>query len=127
MLNYYRTDDKQLHELSSFEPGCWIKATSPTLEECTYISERFEMDITDVRAALDDEESSRMSIEDDYTLILVDIPTGSSDYGLCGGDRCPADIYRFESTGIFYEKADALYLPDSLQRIDGLPVSAAKH
>ena len=33
------------------------------------------MDIADVRAALDDEESSRINLEDEYTLILVDIPS----------------------------------------------------
>ena len=75
MLNYYKTDDRIIREIEGFEPGCWIKLTSPTLEECTEISERFDMDIADVRAALDDEESSRMSLEDNYTLILMDIPT----------------------------------------------------
>jgi magnesium transporter len=38
------------------------------------ISERFGIDIADVRAAMDADESSRVDIEDDYTLILVDIP-----------------------------------------------------
>ncbi|MBQ1721331.1 MAG: magnesium transporter CorA family protein [Lachnospiraceae bacterium] len=75
MLNYYKTDDRIIREIEQYEPGCWIKLTSPTLEECTEISERFDMDIADVRAALDDEESSRMSLEDNYTLILMDIPT----------------------------------------------------
>ncbi|MCR5641318.1 MAG: magnesium transporter CorA family protein [Lachnospiraceae bacterium] len=75
MLNIYKTDDRIIREIGSYEEGCWIKLTSPTLEECTEISEKFSMDIADVRAALDDEESSRMSLEDDYTLILMDIPT----------------------------------------------------
>ena len=75
MLNYYKTDDRIIREIEQYESGCWIKLTSPTLEECTEISERFDMDIADVRAALDDEESSRMSLEDNYTLILMDIPT----------------------------------------------------
>ncbi|MBD8915114.1 MAG: magnesium transporter CorA family protein [Pseudobutyrivibrio sp.] len=55
--------------------GAWVKLTAPTLEECAEISDRFHMDIADVRAALDDEESSRINLEDDYTLILVDIPS----------------------------------------------------
>ena len=38
------------------------------------ISKRFEIDIADVRAAMDADESSRVEIEDDYTLILIDIP-----------------------------------------------------
>ena len=38
-------------------------------------AEQFDIDIGDVRAALDDEESSRIDLEDGYTLILVDIPS----------------------------------------------------
>ena len=75
MFNIYRTDDRIIREIDGIEPGCWIKLTDPTLEECGDISEKFDIDIADIRAALDDEESSRMSLEDDYTLILVDIPT----------------------------------------------------
>ena len=75
MINIYRTDDRIIRELDAFEPGAWINLTAPTLEECADISEQFGMDIADVRAALDDEESSRISIEDQYTLVLVDIPS----------------------------------------------------
>lgn len=74
MITIYRTDDRIIRKIDKFEPGSWVNLTSPTLEECADISEQFGMDIEDVRAALDDEESSRISIEDDYTLILVDIP-----------------------------------------------------
>lgn len=75
MMNIYRTDDRILHELDMPEDGCWIKLTMPTLEECTDVSERYDIDIADVRAALDDEETSRINLEDNYTLILVDIPS----------------------------------------------------
>ena len=39
------------------------------------ISGYFDIDADDLATALDDEESSRISLEDGYTLILVDIPT----------------------------------------------------
>ncbi len=75
MLQYYRTDDRIIREIGGAEEGCWVKLTKPSLEECTDVSEAYGLDIADVRAALDDEESSRISIEDEYTLILVDIPS----------------------------------------------------
>ena len=75
MIAMYNTDDRIIREIESYEPGAWINLTAPTLEECADISEQFGMDIADVRAALDDEESSRISIEDTYTLVLVDIPS----------------------------------------------------
>ena len=75
MINVYRTDDRIISEIDQYMAGAWVKLTAPTLEECAEISDRFHMDIADVRAALDDEESSRINLEDDYTLILVDIPS----------------------------------------------------
>ncbi len=75
MVNMYRTEDHLVQEIEEFLPGTWIKLTAPSLEECADVAAQFHMDIADVRAALDDEESSRISLEDDYTLILVDIPS----------------------------------------------------
>ena len=75
MIAMYKTGDRIIREIEPYEPGAWINLTAPTLEECADISEQFGMDIADVRAALDDEESSRISIEDTYTLVLVDIPS----------------------------------------------------
>ena len=75
MMEIYRTDDRILHQLEEIEDGAWIMLTNPTVEELQQIATTFDMDITDVRAALDDEESSRIDLEDGYTVILVDIPT----------------------------------------------------
>ncbi len=75
MIKIYRTDNQIISEIKHYEVGAWVKLTAPTLEECAEISDYYKMDIADVRAALDDEESSRISLEDEYTLILVDIPT----------------------------------------------------
>jgi len=75
MLEFYKTDNRRIGQIDAPEPGCWIKLTTPSLEECTEIAEAYEIDVADIRAALDDEESSRMSLEDNYTLILVDIPS----------------------------------------------------
>ena len=75
MINIYKTDNRIISEIDQYEAGAWVKLTAPTLEECAEISDCYHMDVADVRAALDDEESSRISLEDDYTLILVDIPS----------------------------------------------------
>lgn len=74
MMTMYRTDNRVLHEVEEIEEGVWINLTNPTMEESQEIAEYFDMDIVDVRAALDEEESSRIELEDGYTLILVDIP-----------------------------------------------------
>lgn len=75
MLAIYRTDDCVIHELDELQEGAWINLINPTMEESQEIAETFDIDMSDIRAALDDEESSRIDLEDGYTLILVDIPT----------------------------------------------------
>lgn len=75
MVNIYKTDDQLIHEETKIQEGAWIHMVQPTLRESEIIAEELNIDIDDIRAALDDEESSRIELEDGYTLILVDIPT----------------------------------------------------
>lgn len=75
MLAIYRTDDCVIHEMDEFQEGAWVSLVNPTMEESQDVAEAFDIDIADIRAALDEEESSRIDLEDGYTLILVDIPT----------------------------------------------------
>lgn len=74
MIKIYRTENSKIGELHAFEPGSWVQLTDPSMDEMQMVSERFQIDIADVRAAMDADESSRVDLEDDYTLILVDIP-----------------------------------------------------
>lgn len=75
MIKYYRTDNQIIHEEERMEDGVWVQVISPSHQECEEISEKLNVDIEDVKAALDEEESSRIELQDGYTLILVDIPT----------------------------------------------------
>lgn len=56
------------------ESGSWINLINPTQSESIEVANEFDIDITDLRAPLDLEEMSRVTIEDDYTLIIVDVP-----------------------------------------------------
>lgn len=75
MMTIYRTDDQVIHEEKKIGDGVWIQMINPTHEECEEIAEQLMVDIEDIKAALDEEESSRIELQDGYTLILVDIPT----------------------------------------------------
>lgn len=74
MKAIYKTDNGVLSPKETFEPDIWINLISPNMEELTEVAGYYGIDIADVRAALDEEESSRVQMEDGYTLILVDIP-----------------------------------------------------
>ncbi len=75
MVQYYKTDNGQLSELEGqVSAGIWIKMTNPTGQEARKLADSIGVDFADVFAAQDDDESSRIELQDGYTLILVDIP-----------------------------------------------------
>lgn len=67
--------DGAIHEIQEPQEGCWIALTNPTATEIFEISEQFDIEVDDLRSPLDEEERSRIEVEDNYTLILVDVPT----------------------------------------------------
>ena len=61
--------------VDKIEDGCWVYVTRPTTEELERLQDETGIDMDDLRAPLDDEERSRVEVEDDYNMILVDIPS----------------------------------------------------
>ena len=74
MLRIFKTIDGTIREVQEAQEGCWIALTNPTATEIFEVSEQFDIEVDDLRAPLDEEERSRIEVEDNYTLILVDIP-----------------------------------------------------
>lgn len=75
MRQMFLSSALEFKEISTFEPGAWVNLVTPSQEETTAVAQEFDIDISDLRAPLDVEETSRIAIEDDYTLIIVDVPT----------------------------------------------------
>lgn len=63
-----------MHQVEEASEGCWIALTDPTATEIFEISNKYQIEVDDLRAPLDEEERSRIEVEDNYTLILVDTP-----------------------------------------------------
>ncbi len=74
MYEIMKTVDGRITQLAEIEDGCWINMVDPEDEEVESICSRFAVDARDLKAALDEEERSRIDAEDGYTLILVDVP-----------------------------------------------------
>ena len=79
MIRYYKTIDNKLEKLSSFETGCWINLVEPNQSEINEIVTLLNIDAESIKAALDEEERSRIDVEDNHTLLLIDIPVDESD------------------------------------------------
>ena len=74
MKQVFLSTTTEFKEIDSLESGTWINLVNPSQSESVEIANAFGIDITDLRAPLDAEEMSRVTIEDDYTLIIVDVP-----------------------------------------------------
>ena len=72
MIKYYKTIDNKVTEIEKAETGCWISAIAPDEAEVEYLVEKIGLDKGFVKSALDEEESSRIEIEEEQTLIIVD-------------------------------------------------------
>ena len=77
MIQIYKSlseNDGTLKKITSLEPGCWVNIIAPSQEELILISKKTGVPLEFLRAPLDDEETSRIEIEGDFILIIVDIP-----------------------------------------------------
>lgn len=69
-------------ELENLSKGSWINVVSPTSDELSEISAKTGIQMDFLTAALDDEEKSRIEIEEGQMLVLIDIPLlrSNNDY-----------------------------------------------
>lgn len=75
MLKIFTSTEGRIEQIDTVQDGSWLCLTAPTDVELTSVSQQTGVDLADLRAPLDDEERSRIEAEDDYTMVIVDIPT----------------------------------------------------
>ncbi|MGH4118419.1 magnesium transporter CorA family protein [Clostridium sp.] len=92
MLSIYNTiENGQLIKSDDIEPGCWINMIDPSDEELIFISKKADVPMNFLKAALDEEETSRIDIED-CTLIILDIPFTDMDDNSLTYDTYPISM-----------------------------------
>lgn len=79
MLQFYKTVDSRVVEIDEIEDGCWIKATNPNEAEISKIETLINVERDFIRSALDEEETSRIEVENDQTLVVIDYPVIETD------------------------------------------------
>lgn len=75
MINFYTTKNNEFNILTEPEDGCWITMINPDETEISFISDKYAIDPDAVKAALDLDERSRIESDENYTMILINIPT----------------------------------------------------
>jgi len=79
MLSIHKTIDGKMTKLDAVEDGCWVDLTYPSEDELKTVAATLAVEPSFLRAALDEEETSRIESEDGQTVIIVDIPAVEQD------------------------------------------------
>jgi len=93
MIKIYLTKNGTTDVVSKPVDNCWINMVKPTEDELEEIGKKYNIEPDDLRAPLDDEESSRMVFEDDYTMVLVDIPSIQEHNGKSRYTTIPLGVF----------------------------------
>lgn len=99
MIQIYKSiseQDPSLKVLDNLEPGCWINIIAPSDEELILISKKTGVPLSFLKAPLDDEETSRIDIEDNCLLVVVDIPFTEMEDNSLTYDTYPLAIIHTE-------------------------------
>lgn len=99
MIQIYKSiseNEPSLKVLDSIEYGCWINIVAPSDEELILISKKTGVPLSFLKAPLDDEETSRIDIEDNCILVVVDIPFTEMEDNSLTYDTYPLAIIHTE-------------------------------
>lgn len=66
-------------KLDAVQDGCWVNLTYPSEDELNAVAVTLGVEPTFLRAALDEEETSRIDTEEGQTLIIIDAPSVEKD------------------------------------------------
>lgn len=100
MLQILQTQEGRMKEVDTFMPGSWIRLIGPSHHETNRVADHFGIELNDVIAALDMEESPRITHEDHYSLILIDIPISQIRNGVSMYSTIPLGILLAQNTVI---------------------------
>ena len=92
MLAILKTTPAGLKRLEEFEPGSWIDLVTPTAEELERVSRELVIPLDLLKGPLDEEEKSRIDIEDGLTHVIVDIPVLVREEDQQGYETIPLGI-----------------------------------
>ena len=74
MTKYYCSEQNHITEIESPREDCWISLVNPTEAEVAAMVNQYGIDTDAMRSALDTDERSRIETDENYTMVLVNIP-----------------------------------------------------
>ena len=97
MIKIYKTIDGKMKEIEAIEKNSWINMVNPNEEELQFITQELGVEPDFLRAALDEEEISRVELEDNnQALITIDVPIVEKDTKMVLYTTIPVGIIQTE-------------------------------
>lgn len=87
MVECYKTIEGRVAIVPEIGEGCWVNLVHPSSEELQRVTSALQVEQDFIRAALDPEESSRVEVEEDQILLIVDTPMVDSSLSASGGSQ----------------------------------------
>ena len=93
MIEIFKSDHHgKLIKIDNIISGCWINMINPSKSDIEFVQSKTNVETEFFEAALDDEESSRIDIENNDTLLIFDIPFVEEDHDGSIYDTYPLGI-----------------------------------
>ncbi len=94
MIRIWKTSEEgRTEEIDTLEPGSWVVLVDPEPQELTRVRLEAGIELADMRDALDPEEKSRIEVDEDYTMVIVDVPVAVlEEEGHCSYTTIPLSI-----------------------------------
>jgi len=74
MMEIFKTVNDKLTRTEQFEDGIWVNLVNPNEEEIAKTCGALKLESDYLKAALDEEESSRIEVDEGVIIVIVDIP-----------------------------------------------------
>ena len=74
MVKFFKSENEKIIQLEEFESRCWVEMVNPTDDEVENIVALSGIPEELIKAALDEEESARVEVDDGATMYIVDSP-----------------------------------------------------
>lgn len=79
MFTIHRSIENEIVSLDKIEKGAWVNIVDPNEKEISCLSEDLKIPIEHLKAALDEEERARIELDEECTIVLIDVPVASKD------------------------------------------------
>lgn len=90
------TNTEQLEITNNYEPDIWVNVIDPSEAEITILEEKLGLDSDTIKQVLNEEEISRIELEDNRILTLIDVPIIEKRAHHFSFNTCPFGIIIIE-------------------------------